>query len=97
MPVAATPVSRRGSPAEVLSAFLRLGCMSFGGPIAHLGYFRTELVHRRGWVSDQLFAELVALAQSMPGPASSAQTRPIVTTGARAFRLKSVISATAIS
>jgi chromate transporter len=71
MPVAATPVSRRGSPAEVLSAFLRLGCMSFGGPIAHLGYFRTELVHRRGWVSDQLFAELVALAQSMPGPASS--------------------------
>jgi len=45
--------------------------MSFGGPIAHLGYFRTELVKRRRWVSDEEFAELVALAQSMPGPASS--------------------------
>jgi len=71
MPVAAASVSKRGSPFEVLLAFLRLGCMSFGGPIAHLGYFRTELVDRRGWVSDELFAELVGIAQSMPGPASS--------------------------
>jgi len=71
MTVTAAPVSRQGSPVEVLLAFFRLGCMSFGGPIAHLGYFRTELVERRRWVSDEEFAELVALAQSMPGPASS--------------------------
>ena len=56
---------------EVLLAFLRLGCLSFGGPIAHLGYFRTEFVERRGWVSDESFAEIVALTQSLPGPASS--------------------------
>jgi chromate transporter len=62
---------RRGAPAEVFLAFLKLGCLSFGGPIAHLGYFRTEFVERRGWLTDESFAEIVALAQSMPGPASS--------------------------
>jgi chromate transporter len=56
---------------EVLIAFLRLGCMSFGGPIAHLGYFRSEFVERRQWCTEDTFAELVALAQSLPGPASS--------------------------
>ncbi len=62
---------RRGSVREVLLVFLRLGCHSFGGPIAHLGYFHTELVERRQWCEEQTFAEVVALAQSMPGPASS--------------------------
>ncbi len=60
-----------GSPFEVLLAFLRLGCTSFGGPIAHLGYFRKEFVERRKWCSEGTLAELIALAQSLPGPASS--------------------------
>ena len=58
-------------PAQVLFAFLRLGCTSFGGPIAHLGYFRAEFVERRRWLTESTYAELIALAQSMPGPASS--------------------------
>jgi chromate transporter len=61
----------RGSAREVLLTFLRLGCHSFGGPIAHLGYFYTEFVERRRWCDEETFAELVGLAQSMPGPASS--------------------------
>lgn len=52
-------------------AFLRLGLTSFGGPIAHLGYFRTELVERRRWVDDRAYGELVALSQFLPGPSSS--------------------------
>jgi chromate transporter len=64
-------VARGGSALEVLLAFLRLGCHSFGGPVAHLGYFHTEFVERRHWCEEDTFAELVALAQSMPGPASS--------------------------
>jgi len=56
---------------EVLLVFLRLGCTSFGGPIAHLGYFRRELVERRRWCSEGTFAEIIAIAQSLPGPASS--------------------------
>jgi chromate transporter len=55
----------------VLLAFLRLGCTSFGGPVAHIGYFRTEFVERRRWLSEATFADLVALCQFMPGPASS--------------------------
>nr|WP_321983377.1 chromate efflux transporter [uncultured Lichenicoccus sp.] len=62
---------RAGSPLEVLLAFLRLGLTSFGGPVAHLGYFRAELVERRGWVSEQTYAEIVGLCQFLPGPASS--------------------------
>ncbi len=62
---------RLPAPVEVVLAFLRLGCTSFGGPIAHLGYFRAEFVERRGWLSETAFAEIVALAQSLPGPASS--------------------------
>lgn len=60
-----------GSPGEVFGAFLRLGLTSFGGPIAHLGYFREEFVVRRGWLSDSAYADLVALCQFLPGPASS--------------------------
>jgi chromate transporter len=59
------------SPAEVLRAFLKLGSMSFGGPIAHLGYFREEFVTRRGWLDDATYTDLVALCQFLPGPASS--------------------------
>ena len=61
----------RGSAGEVFSAFLKLGLTSFGGPIAHLGYFRDELVLRRNWISEQGYADLVALCQFLPGPASS--------------------------
>jgi len=60
-----------GSVVEVLLVFLRLGCTSFGGPVAHIGYFQKEIVERRRWCSEAAFAEIVALAQSLPGPASS--------------------------
>jgi chromate transporter len=60
-----------GSAGEVFVAFLKLGLTSFGGPIAHIGYFRDELVTRRGWLSDRAYADLVALCQFLPGPASS--------------------------
>jgi chromate transporter len=56
---------------EVLLVFLRLGCTSFGGPVAHIGYFRAEFVERRHWLPEASFADLVALCQFMPGPASS--------------------------
>ncbi len=56
---------------EVFTTFLKLGLTSFGGPIAHLGYFRRELVERRGWVSESQYAQLLALCQFLPGPASS--------------------------
>lgn len=51
--------------------FLRLGCTSFGGPVAHLGYFREEFVTRRAWLSERSYAEWVAVCQFLPGPASS--------------------------
>lgn len=60
-----------GSIAEVFLTFLRLGLTSFGGPIAHLGYFRDELVVRRKWIDEAGFADLIALCQFLPGPASS--------------------------
>jgi chromate transporter len=60
-----------GSPWEVLRVFLRLGSTSFGGPIAHIGYFHEEFVVRRRWVDEDSFADLVALCQFLPGPASS--------------------------
>ncbi|WP_354044099.1 chromate efflux transporter [Devosia sp. UYZn731] len=63
--------TNRGTPAEVFFVFLKLGLTSFGGPIAHLGYFRDELVVRRKWLNEQGFADLVALCQFLPGPASS--------------------------
>ena len=67
-----TPEDRSvGSPGEVFRAFLKLGLISFGGPIAHLGYFRAELVERRRWIDDAGYADLVALCQFLPGPASS--------------------------
>ena len=56
---------------ETFLVFLRLGCTSFGGPVAHLGYFQNELVQRRRWVSEAAYADVVALCQFLPGPASS--------------------------
>lgn len=61
----------RGSFLEVLAVFTKLGLTSFGGPVAHLGYFREEIVERRKWLDDQSYADLVALCQFLPGPASS--------------------------
>ncbi|WP_163273180.1 chromate efflux transporter [Chelativorans alearense] len=63
--------NRKGSPGEVFVAFLKLGVTSFGGPIAHLGYFRDELVVRQRWIDEKGYADLVALCQFLPGPASS--------------------------
>ncbi len=60
-----------GTPGEVFRAFLGLGVTSFGGPVAHLGYFREAFVRRREWISDTAYADLVALCQFLPGPASS--------------------------
>jgi chromate transporter len=62
---------RERSAPEVLLAFLKLGSTSFGGPTAHLGYFREELVVRRRWVDDPTYSDLVALCQFLPGPGSS--------------------------
>lgn len=65
------PDDSHGSLAEVFRVFLKLGVSSFGGPIAHLGYFRNELVVRRRWLDEAAYADLVALCQFLPGPASS--------------------------
>lgn len=56
---------------EIFLIFLRLGCTSFGGPVAHLGYFRDEFVVKRQWLAETAYADLVALCQFLPGPASS--------------------------
>jgi chromate transporter len=76
-----SPRARHGSPrpgqkpagtvAEVFHVFLRLGLTSFGGPVAHLGYYRAEFVARRKWLDEGAFADIVALCQFLPGPASS--------------------------
>ena len=73
-PVATTEVAQNqsgGSFFEVLRVSTRLGLTSFGGPIAHLGYFHEEYVQRRKWIDEQSYADLVALCQFLPGPASS--------------------------
>lgn len=62
---------KRASAVTVFAAFLKLGLTSFGGPIAHLGYFRDEFVARRKWLDDRVYADLVALCQFTPGPTSS--------------------------
>ncbi|WP_225783422.1 chromate efflux transporter [Xenophilus sp. Marseille-Q4582] len=68
---AAAPRTAPARIAEVFVAFLALGLSSFGGPIAHLGYFRTAFVERRRWLDEAAYAELVALCQFLPGPTSS--------------------------
>jgi chromate transporter len=69
--VSETQAGERRPLSEIFLAFLRLGLTSFGGPIAHLGYFREEFVARRKWVGERAYADLVALCQFLPGPASS--------------------------
>jgi chromate transporter len=68
---AVTVYAGHGSPLEILRIFLRLGLTSFGGPVAHLGYYRSEFVARRKWLDEAAFADIVALCQFLPGPASS--------------------------
>ncbi|MCZ0925844.1 chromate efflux transporter [Halomonas janggokensis] len=63
--------SKTSRVSEVFKAFLLLGLTSFGGPVAHLGYFRSEFVARRKWLTESAYADLVALCQFLPGPASS--------------------------
>jgi chromate transporter len=67
--VEATRTSGHGSFLDVLWVFLRLGVTSFGGPIAHLGYFRAELVERRKWLDEAAYTDIIALCQFLPGPA----------------------------
>jgi chromate transporter len=66
-----SPQGHSGNAWEVLAIFAKLGFTSFGGPIAHLGYFRDEFVVRRQWLQEKTYADLVALSQFLPGPASS--------------------------
>lgn len=70
VPMAPRQTTARGLR-EIAWTFLRLGCLSFGGPIAHLAYLRAELVERRRWIDDATYGDLVALCQFLPGPASS--------------------------
>lgn len=71
LPAAPSVEGRRRRVFDVAGAFLRLGCISFGGPIAHLGYLRAEFVEKRKWLDDAHYGDLVALCQFLPGPASS--------------------------
>src|SRR5215469_9000763 len=64
-------VKQRGSFLEVLGVFAKLGVTSFGGPIAHLGYFRQEIVVHRKWLDEEAYTDLIALCQFLPGPSSS--------------------------
>jgi len=70
-PETAAAAPKRETLASVFRVFLRLGCTSFGGPVAHLGYFRAEFVERRRWLDEATYADIVALCQFLPGPASS--------------------------
>jgi chromate transporter len=69
--IPSTDPSRADALVEVLGVFLKLGLTCFGGPVAHLGYFRREFVERRGWLNDESFSDVVGLCQFLPGPASS--------------------------
>ena len=71
MSAAPAPAGSGRAWAEVFGAFLYLGLMSFGGPVAHLGYFRREFVDKRRWLDEAAYADIVALCQFLPGPASS--------------------------
>jgi chromate transporter len=70
-PIYAQPAESAVSAGRVFREFLRLGLTSFGGPVAHIGYFRERFVKRLGWLEEASFADLVALCQFLPGPASS--------------------------
>ena len=62
---------RQSQALEVLLVFLKLGLTSFGGPVAHLGYFREEFVARRKWLDEASYLNVIPLCQFLPGPASS--------------------------
>ncbi|GIS88683.1 MAG: hypothetical protein CM1200mP18_13930 [Gammaproteobacteria bacterium] len=68
---ATTASEGRTSLLKIFLVFLRLGFTSFGGPVAHLGYFPDEFVGRRKWIEERAYADLVALCPFLPGPASS--------------------------
>ncbi|MGZ8253233.1 MAG: chromate efflux transporter [Burkholderiaceae bacterium] len=85
-----TAPSKVGAWSEVLAVFLRLGLTSFGGPIAHLAYFREEFVVRRQWLDEDAYADLVSLCQFLPGPASS---QVGIALGYRRARLPGALSA----
>src|SRR5258706_1196647 len=68
---AGTYLTGQPQAVEVFAAFLQQGLTAFGGPLAHVSYFRREFVERRGWLSEAVFADLLALAQFLPGPVSS--------------------------
>ena len=65
------PIAGRQTAGAVFLAFLALGLTSFGGPVAHIGYFREAFVARRRWMDERGYADLVALCQMLPGPTSS--------------------------
>ena len=69
--VDATTEQQRGSALECLLVATRLGLTCFGGPVAHLGYFRDEYVVRRKWLDEATYADLIAMSQTLPGPSSS--------------------------
>lgn len=78
-----------GSLGEVFRAFLKLGMISFGGPVAHLGYFHEEFVVKRRWLDDAAYGDLLALCQFLPGPASS---QMVFALGMRRARLPGALS-----
>src|SRR5690242_14770896 len=70
-PAEAVVAQPKGSALEVLGVTSRLGLTCFGGPVAHLGYFREEYVKRRRWLDEPTYADLIALYSTLPGPTSS--------------------------
>lgn len=64
-------MKQKHSLLEILGASLKLGLTSFGGPVAHLGYFKNEYIDKRKWLDDKTYADIIALCQFLPGPASS--------------------------
>lgn len=70
-PQSPLPTNKQSHTLEVFLTFLKLGCTSFGGPIAHIGYFRKEFIERKQWLSENQFGQLLAISQFLPGPASS--------------------------
>lgn len=72
-------MTSRGTITEVFGAALGLGLTSFGGPIAHIGYFRREYVTKRGWLDETSFGDLVTLSQMLPGPESNSFVSPLPT------------------
>lgn len=81
------PLKTDRRPWAVFLIFLRLGLTSFGGPIAHLGYFRDEFIVRRKWLNERSYADPVALCQFLPGPASSQVDIALGLLACRAFSL----------